>query len=237
MLRFCTAGSSFCQYIPLCLLLAFATGCDQKKDAYVRLGVQLWDSVEKKKRLASLGKGEKVQILQEEGSTFVKLRLSDGQEGYIEKKYLAQKAFVLNSSDVVLKRRPDHTAPNSRTADHISMASLVFVIQSKKNSQDETWWEVKGGYPQAYFYGWLPATTAVRKDAKSLRLAVDLEDAIRKKNITKLEDLSKEEAPIGEKAASYLMQLQERLVVPKKEEGAKASDNEDNRKLPSIKKE
>ena len=208
-------------WIPLLVLSAlFASHCGEAAETRVaRVPLRVFETQDAKKRLTSLSKGEKVELV-EAGEKYSRVRLADGKEGWSENKYLAIYGAVVTSGDATLYRRPSSTSGQSSNNKNMILASVVFIEQQEENEEGK-WLSIRGGHSGKWISGWIKEGQDYSTSLDLLGRAITLEEAIIKKDVEALEELSGAGAPIGEAAAGVLVELQ----PPEGEEDADMSDD------------
>lgn len=207
--------------LPLLLLAAcFATACDKTEVRVARWNVNVTSDAEGKTRLATVRKGERVELLQA-GAERSQIRLADGATAYVESKYLFLESGVLAGAGARLYNRPSASSGEAPSQKNVRPAA-VFFVKSRETNDEGEWLEVEGGQGAAYFRGWLKADAPAQSGVEIVALALRLEQAIQKKDETELEALAGESPPIGEAAAAALTEIR----GPLEPEDAGAADGE-----------
>lgn len=192
--------------LPLLLLAAcFTTGCDKADVRVARWNVNVTSDAEGKTRLATVRKGERVELLQA-GEERSQIRLADGATAYVESKYLFLESGVLAGAGARLYNRPSASSGEAPSQKNVRSAA-VFFVKSRETNEEGEWLEVEGGQGAAYFRGWLKADAPAQSGVEIVALALRLEAAIQKKDEAELEALAGEAPPIGEAAAAALTEI------------------------------
>lgn len=189
----------------LLLAACFATACDKTDVRVARWNVNVTSDAEGKTRLATVRKGERVELLQA-GAERSQIRLADGATAYVETKYLFLESGVLAGAGARLYNRPSASSGEAPSQKNVRPAAVFFVKSREKNDEGE-WLEVEGGQGAAYFRGWLKADAPAQSGVEVVALALRLEQAMQKKDEVELEALAGEAPPIGEAAAAALTEI------------------------------
>ncbi len=197
--------------------------CDGDRETRVaRWPLSVFPAAEKKgKSIATLSKGERVDLL-EPGETFSKVRLAGGTEGFVESKHLFVRAAVLVDRDSRLYVRPSASSGVSRH-DKKLQPGVVFFVGERVQNEEGIWLSVQGGSRDTYFSGWLSAAASFNETLAIVQEGFALEKAIRAKDLTALDELSAQPAPIGAAAAVALADLGS---LPEDEEASEGGDSE-----------
>lgn len=170
---------------------------------YMRSG-QLFKDADLKSAVMWLSQGEKV-VVAEAGEKATKVRLTDGKEGYVATKGLRDLVGVLNTDDVTLRLRPSASSGAAPSGKFMKTGTVFFVKEQEQN--DEGLWFHVDGRNGSYFAGWLKADVSYTDDLAMVRQGLELEKAVREKDMKKIDELAGESGPVGIAAAAALVDL------------------------------
>ncbi len=185
-------------------LAVFVLHCGESGEVrYMRSG-QIFKDADLKSAVMWLSQGEKVVIL-EAGDKATKVRLTDGKEGFVETKRLRDLVGVLKTDDVTLRLRPSASSGEAPSGKFMKTGTVFFVKEQEQN--DEGLWFNVDGRNGKYFAGWLQSEVSYTDDLATVRQGLELEKAVREKDVDKIDELAGESGPIGIAAAAALVEL------------------------------
>lgn len=214
------------------LLIISATliiACDNKQERVARWNVSIRNAPSKSAKVFTwLAKGEKVRLQKTEGK-YSHIKLAGGKEGYLETSNLAIQAIVLTTDDVKLLRRPSESSGESTSAKNVKKAAVAFVTETLEN-EEGMWLKVIGGSTKhptyKYINGWIKQDYGYDSNNSLVRLGIDLEIAIKKKDLPALKKLANESEPISEMAAEQIVIIEGVDEAPLEEETEVAPESE-----------
>ena len=186
--------------------------CDKTEERVARYPLSLRkDASKKAKRITWISKAEKVKLLEPVTGTFAKVRLASGEEGYVESRHLALEAIVLTTDEITLKQRPSESSGASYSAKNVRKAGVAFVMERMKN-EEGGWLKITGGSGQKtafpYFQGWIKRDSGYNSSVSLVQSALELEKAVKKKDLEALRKLANASEPVSEVAAAKVVELE-----------------------------
>lgn len=209
----------------LCLISFLVPACGPTGETRVaRWPLSVFPAAEKKKALATLNKGERIEMIAP-GEVFSQVRMVDGQEGFVESKHLFQTASVLMDRDFRLHRRPSASSGEAASGKHLAPGVVIFVKEYEENEEGR-WMAVEGGQKGTFFRGWLKEDVAHSSDLGTVQDGLRLDEAVRKEDVETLEELSGRSGAIGDAAAAALVDIEG--VDEESEDSAEDSNDSEN---------
>ncbi|MCR9141743.1 MAG: hypothetical protein NXI24_05790 [bacterium] len=191
----------------LVCMAVFAPACEPGGETRVaRWPLSVFPGAEKKKALATLSQGERVELIAP-GEVFSQIRMAGGQEGFVESKHLFVSAAVLTGADSRLYRRPSASSGEAASGKYLLPGAVFFIKQSEKNEEGD-WLSVEGGRKGNFFRGWLKADASYSEDVDDVLDGLKLAEAIRKSDVDVLDELADRSGAIGAAAAAALVDIE-----------------------------
>lgn len=217
------------------LLSLTACGGDEGEPRVARWPLSVYSvkgSEKQADRVAVLSQAEAVRVLKEEdGQSFI--RMAGGKEGWAKSEHLALQALVITDEGIGMYKRPAVSSGKAYGADNIRKAHVVFVFEEQENAEGK-WVKVQGGANSnpgfKWVDGWIKVGSGYTDNAESVARALELAEAVRKKDREALEDLVNESGAVGEAAAAALVDLEpveDEEAAPTEENGDDAPDSGD----------
>lgn len=175
--------------------------------------------------VALLEKAEKVTLLGEEemevkgkNRMIARVRLTDGKEGYLDRRHLASSALVVLRDDLRLYRRPVVTSGRAKGEEFLTTGVVAFL--ENEEFQDVNWMEISGGSwnEGTYFRGWIREGDGVSENTdwvagavrfETIRNDLEKKGELNRGDYDELNDLAGvDESPVAPLASGLLQKIE-----------------------------